>query len=157
VSKAVRILAPHIVAGVYTPEELQDVETTVVSAAPKATKKAVAPAPVASPEPTPVAAAADPTIVDAEFTVTPEPVAVVVEPEAPKPTTVDDSNEPTTPELIQELVAVTSQFPGENGARITAEEIHRRLCAFAGVDSPNKATRGQIRSLIARCREALSR
>jgi hypothetical protein len=106
------------------------------------------------------------TVIDAEFTVVNDLQTTVttIPPEhvesgevSPAAKKVSDDDEPTTPELITELIAVTSQFPGENGARITADEIHRRLCVFAGVDSPHKATRGQIRSLIARCREALSR
>jgi hypothetical protein len=169
VSKAVRILAPHIVAGVYTPEELQDVGESVTQPAPARSSKRVSPSPAAEPtattEPTAVANHAG-TVIDAEFTVVNDLQTTVttIPPEhvesgevSPAAKKVSDDDEPTTPELITELIAVTSQFPGENGARITADEIHRRLCVFAGVDSPHKATRGQIRSLIARCREALSR
>ncbi len=150
VSKAVRILAPHIVVGVYTPEELQDV-TEPASAAPQRTTRKTQ---QAQPEAAPAATVAqtpvsDPTIVDAEFTVVPDP--------AVEPVAVNDDDAPTTPELLQELVAVASQFPGENGARITAEEIHQKLCRYASVNVATTATRGQVRSLIGRCREALSR
>lgn len=161
VSKAVRILAPHIVAGVYTPEELQDVAETPATATPqRAARKAAQ----AQPEPpaatVPQPPVVDSTIVDAEFTIVPDPVPVEEPPTqtvTPEAAVVNDDAEPTTPQLLQELVAVASQFPGQNGARITAEEIHARLCGFASVSTPAEATRGQVRSLIARCREALSR
>jgi hypothetical protein len=160
VSKAVRILAPHIVAGVYTPEELEGVET----AAPPA-QRAAKRQQVTQPEATqPVAVAVpDPTVIEADFEVTekpsqpvatPEPVAVAA---AVEQSIAEDANQPVTAELLQELVAVASQFPGENGARITAEEIGQKLCKFASVSEPGHATRGQVRSLIARCRAALSR
>lgn len=167
VSKAVRILAPHIVAGVYTPEELQDVtEQPPATAAAKTTRKAAA-APPADPPPAVQSAAAvqpvaDPSVIDAEFTVTPTvttipPEHVETQQIVPVVNTTADDDLPVTAELLQELVAVASQFPGENGARITADEINARLCRFAAVSEPTAATRGQVRSLITRCREALSR
>lgn len=168
VSKAVRILAPHIVAGVYTPEEMQDVAEPVAAAPTpqRAIRKAAQPpaAAVSEPvvsEPVAVAPAADGEPIDAEFTVTPTVTTIPPEhveaiQQVPVQTGSDDA-EPVTTELLQELVAVASQFPGENGARITADEIYGRLCKFAGVTEATAATRGQVRSLITRCREALSR
>jgi hypothetical protein len=168
VSKAVRILAPHIVAGVYTPEELQDVsEQSPAMAVPKTTRRtatqaAADPPPAVQPVSAPVEVTADSPVIDAEFTVTPTVTTIPpehVEPQAAAAavSTSGDDHLLVTPELLQELVAVASQFPGENGARITAEEINSRLCSFAGVTNPNAATRGQVRSLITRCRAALSR
>jgi hypothetical protein len=169
VSKAVRILAPHIVAGVHTPEELQDVGESTTQAAPtrggKRVTQAPTPEPVVTPEPAPVVGDVG-AVIDAEFTVDNEPQATVttIPPEhvetaqvVPVVQTGSDDSEPVTAELLLELVAVASQFPGENGARITADEINARLCRFANVDAPTSATRGQVRSLITRCREALSR
>jgi hypothetical protein len=104
----------------------------------------------------------DPDVIDADFTVTPTvttipPEHVEVSEVVPVINTTADDDLPVTADLLQELVAVASQFPGENGARITADEINARLCRFASVDSPSAATRGQVRSLITRCRAALSR
>lgn len=172
VSKAVRILAPHIVVGVYTPEELQDVSEPAAAPPQRSSRKATTPPPAdppAAPEPQPVQAVqqpvtveTDPDVIDADFTVTPTvttipPEHVEVSEVVPVINTTADDDLPVTAELLQELVAVASQFPGENGARITADEINARLCRFASVDSPSAATRGQVRSLITRCRAALSR
>lgn len=165
VSKAVRILAPHIVVGVYTPEELQDVAEPTGAPPQRSSRKAAPPPPADPPTPEPVqqpTVETDPDVIDADFTVTPTvttipPEHVEVSEVVPVINTTADDDLPVTAELLQELVAVASQFPGENGARITADEINARLCRFASVDSPSAATRGQVRSLITRCRAALSR
>ncbi|MFO0202622.1 MAG: hypothetical protein ACK528_05780 [Alphaproteobacteria bacterium] len=170
VSKAVRILAPHIVVGVYTPEELQDVAEPTAAPPQRSSRKAATPPPAdpPAPEPQPVqpvqqpTVETDPDVIDADFTVTPTvttipPEHVEVSEVVPVINTTADDDLPVTADLLQELVAVASQFPGENGARITADEINARLCRFASVDSPSAATRGQVRSLISRCRAALSR
>jgi hypothetical protein len=170
VSKAVRILAPHIVVGVYTPEELQDVAEPTAAPPQRSSRKAATPPPAdpPAPEPQPVqpvqqpTVETDPDVIDADFTVTPTvttipPEHVEVSEVVPVINTTADDDLPVTADLLQELVAVASQFPGENGARITADEINARLCRFASVDSPSAATRGQVRSLITRCRAALSR
>lgn len=170
VSKAVRILAPHIVVGVYTPEELQDVAEPTAAPPQRSSRKAATPPPADPPAPEPqpvqpvqpVTVETDPDVIDADFTVTPTvttipPEHVEVSEVVPVINTTADDDLPVTADLLQELVAVASQFPGENGARITADEINARLCRFASVETPSAATRGQVRSLITRCRAALSR
>jgi len=160
------------VVGVYTPEELQDVSEPTAAPPQRSSRKATTPPPAdppAAPEPQPVQPAqqpvtvqTDPDVIDADFTVTPTvttipPEHVEVSEVVPVINTTADDDLPVTAELLQELVAVASQFPGENGARITADEINARLCRFASVETPSAATRGQVRSLITRCRAALSR
>ena len=154
ITKAVRIMAPELIAGVYTPEELEDsgvttpsTGTVTVEAAKKRESRkkelmegATVPAEV---------------IID----VTPEPAevkepVVVVEPE-------DDGHLPATSELLKEIVAVGNLLPSPSSpddpnAKMTLKEIADGISSACGVDAPQKATRKQIRELIKRFREKLA-
>lgn len=89
-----------------------------------------------------------------------EPVidAVVELPEtAPFPTEEDDSDQPATNELLQEIVAVGKKIPSQAnpGSGMTVQEISNGITAACKVSKPQEATRGQIRKLIARFRAQL--
>lgn len=72
-------------------------------------------------------------------------------------TTVDDSDEFVTPELLQEISKVGSKIPSPSGSGtgMTLKEITDGICKACKVDKPQAAKRGQIRKLIAKFRETL--
>lgn len=152
ITKAIRILAPELIAGVYTPEELEDsgavstpaatkdraarrkeleseaATTTVIVDEPKTTNAVVQPA-------------ADPVI---EAVVESPPFATDAAAEA------DDSALPTTNELMQELVRLGKKMPSQAnpGSAMDIAEIAAGVCKAAKVTKPQDATRGQMRKLI---------
>jgi len=152
ITKAIRILAPELIAGVYTPEELEDsgavstpaatkdraarrkeleseaATTTVIVDEPKTTNAVVQPA-------------ADPVI---EAVVESPPFATDAAAEA------DDSALPTTNELMQELVRLGKKMPSQMnpGSAMDIAEIAAGVCKAAKVSKPQDATRGQMRKLI---------
>ena len=152
ITKAIRILAPELIAGVYTPEELEDsgavstpaatkdraarrkeleseaATTTVIVDEPKTTNAVVQPA-------------ADPVI---EAVVESPPFATDAAAEA------DDSALPTTNELMQELVRLGKKMPSQAnpGSAMDIAEIAAGVCKAAKVSKPQDATRGQMRKLI---------
>ena len=69
----------------------------------------------------------------------------------------DDSDLPTTNELLQELVLLGKKMPSQAnpGSSMELAEVAAGVCKAAKVDRPQWATRGQIRKLIAAFRKAL--
>lgn len=158
ISKGIRMVAPEVIAGVYTQDELEAAAPAPAESpafpgrvveAPKALE---APAPVAraleAPAPAPLPVQTDP-----HPTPIPEPLrpaAATVEVPA------DDTNKPTTNELLQELVALGTKLPNaDRTGTLTVKEVGEKLCAAAKVSRPQDATCGQVRTLIARIRGAL--
>ncbi len=167
ITKAIRILAPELIAGVYTPEELEDSGVAPTAEA-KPTKKSqaerrkeleaeqAAVAVVDSSPPPPVHTPAAEEIIDA--VVEPAQETSVAQAEtAPFPTEADDSNEPVTNELLQEIVKIGAKIPSPSGSGkgMDLKEISDGICAACKVSKPQEATRGQIRKLIDRFRATL--
>lgn len=69
----------------------------------------------------------------------------------------DDSDLPTTNELLQELVLLGKKMPSQTnpGSSMELAEVAAGICKAAKVERPQQATRGQIRKLIAAFRKAL--
>jgi hypothetical protein len=139
ISKAVRILAPEIVAGVYTPEDLagsqQQQDQPQRSATDLAARRAE------------LDAAASQTPPDAAET--PAVEIVNVQPEEPAK---------ATTEQLQRLVAIASKLPSPSGSgKMTVQEIGQRVCDACKVDRPQDATAEQIDGLIAKVEQAVSR
>jgi hypothetical protein len=147
ISKGLRMVAPEVVAGVYTPDELETITTAppaAIEMAPPAaparlttTPAVIEAAPVAVPEPTPA----------------PAPATEAAPAEVPA---VDESALPATVEMLQELVALGTKLQKPDGTLLTVAEVGAKLCAAAGVTKPQDATRGQVQTLIGRIRAALS-
>ena len=169
-SKAIRILAPEIVAGVYTPEEVQDFADDVAPK-PAAARKAVAdkrqaevaeavaavaPASVATP-------VEDPTIIDADFEVVPKPTSTPEPTPAPAvaevPNAIDDPEALATNEDFRTLLAVASklQSPNDPTRGYNAEEVLTGLKKACNVTDHRQAKRRQVSALINKFRERLSR
>ena len=137
ISKAVRILAPEIVAGVYTPEDLagSQHEQPQRSEADLAARQAELDA-VASQTPPDAAETQAAEIVD-------------VQPEQPAK---------ATTQQLQRLVAIASKLPSPSGSgTMTVQEIGQRVCDACKVDRPQDATAEQIDGLIAKVEQAVSR
>ncbi|HQZ67172.1 MAG TPA: hypothetical protein PLY87_18900 [Planctomycetaceae bacterium] len=157
ITKAIRILAPELIAGVYTPEELEDAG---VSQAPQPAKKsraeraeelkATETATIVTGESTPDYTPEAETIIDA---VTESPPFETTTTES----ATDDSDEPATPDLLQELVALGKKIPSQAnpGSAMDLREIADGVCKACKVEKPQQATRKQIRALIAKFRATL--
>jgi hypothetical protein len=171
-SNFIRMMAPEIVAGVYTPEEVQDFADDV-QVKPAAARKAVAdrrqaevaeavaavaPAPVATP-------AEDPTIIDAEFEVVPKPqpapapAPVEAPPVTEVPNAIEDPEALATNEDFRTLLAVASklQSPTDPSRGYNAEEVLTGLKKACNVTNHRQAKRRQVLALIGKFRERLSR
>lgn len=72
VSRGVRRLAPGVVCGRYTPEEISDFDNAPATAVTAAAPAKPAPALEAAPEPAPAQPKEDDTLVDAEYTIIPQ-------------------------------------------------------------------------------------
>lgn len=161
ITKAIRIIAPELIAGVYTPEELEDSGAVADAKPPKksaAERRKELEADNASSEP----------IIDVEAEPLPSPAVVEItepapasEPEpAPFATESADSNDdalPVTKELLQEIAKVGSKIPSVQnpGSGMSIQEISEGVCKACKVPKIQEATRGQIRNLIARFRSQL--
>jgi len=162
ITKAIRILAPELIAGVYTPEELEDSGAITEAKPPKKSaaerRKELEADNAASSEP----------IIDVEVEPLPNPAVVeitepapVVDPEpAPFATETVDTNDdhlPVTKELLQEIAKVGSKIPSVKnpGSGMSIQEISEGVCKACKVPKIQEATRGQIRNLIARFRSQL--
>lgn len=158
ITKAIRIIAPELIAGVYTPEELEDsgaVSTPAPAKDRAARKKELEEQAVTMP--------ATAAIVGGEVVATyqqDEVIDAVVE--SPPFATdaaaaADDSDLPTTNELLQELVLLGKKMPSQTnpGSSMELAEVAAGVCKAAKVERPQQATRGQIRKLIAAFRKAL--
>jgi len=155
ITKAIRIIAPELIAGVYTPEELE--ESGAVSTAPPVKDRASRKKELEAESTT--TTMESPTVVvtlPAE-----EPVIdAVVEPApfaADAAAVSDDSDLPTTMELLQELVLLGKKMPSQlnPGSSMDLAEVAAGVRRAAKVDEPKQATRGQIRKLIEAFRKAL--
>jgi hypothetical protein len=164
-SKAIRILAPEIVAGVYTPEEVADLADDV-QVKPAAARKAVAdkrqaevaeavaavsPAQVATAEP----------VIEVEFEAAPQPAPAPVEapPVSEVPNAIDDPEALATNEDFRTLLAVASklQSPNDPSRGYNAEEVLTGLKKACNVTDHRQAKRRQVLALIGKFRERLSR
>jgi hypothetical protein len=164
-SKAIRILAPEIVAGVYTPEEVQDFADDV-QVKPAAARKAVAdkrqaevaeavaavsPAQVATAEP----------VIEVEFEAAPAvaPAPVEAPPVSEVPNAIDDPEALATNEDFRTLLAVASklQSPTDPSRGYNAEEVLTGLKKACSVTDHRQAKRRQVLALIGKFRERLSR
>ena len=158
ITKAVRIIAPELIAGVYTPEELEDsgAVSTPAPAKDRAARKKELEA-----EATTIAVVEDAQTTNAVVQPTEEPVIDAVVETPPFATEAaavsDDSDLPTTNELLQELVLLGKKMPSQTnpGSSMELAEVAAGICKAAKVEKPNQATRGQIRKLIAAFRKQL--
>ena len=158
ITKAIRILAPELIAGVYTPEELEDsgAVSTPAPAKDRAARKKELEA-----EATTIAVVEDAQTTNAVVQSTEEPVIDAVVETPPFATEAaavsDDSDLPTTNELLQELVLLGKKMPSQTnpGGSMDLAEVAAGVCKAAKVEKPQLATRGQIRKLIAAFRKAL--
>jgi len=147
ITKAIRILAPELIAGVYTPEELE--ESGAVSTAAPAKDRASRRKELEADTTTAVVQPADDPVIDA--VVEPAPFA------ADAAAVSDDSDLPTTNELLHELVLLGKKMPSQlnPGSSMDLAEVAAGVRRAAKVDEPKQATRGQIRKLIEAFRKAL--
>ncbi|HQZ66717.1 MAG TPA: hypothetical protein PLY87_16610 [Planctomycetaceae bacterium] len=97
-----------------------------------------------------------------EYTAEPETIIDAVTESPPFETTTtevttDDSEEPATPDLLQELVALGKKIPSQAnpGKPMELREIADGVCKACKVEKPQQATRKQIRALIAKFRATL--
>jgi hypothetical protein len=170
ITKAVRILAPEIIAGIYTPEELDDTSTAKPTrseselAARRAellAQQAVANDVIDAEYTSPVKETVSATTAKVEPVETPAETVVTGNAESLVTTAaaeVDPEKTPCTNEQLQELVSLAQKFPSEadNSRRMNLQEIAANVCAACRVNAPNEATMGQINRLITRFRERLS-
>jgi hypothetical protein len=155
ITKAIRILAPELIAGVYTPEELEEsgAVSTAVPAKDRASRRkeleAETTTAVVENTNTVVAPPVEEPVIDA--VVEPAPFA------SDAAAVSDDSDLPTTMELLQELVLLGKKMPSQlnPGSSMDLAEVAAGVRRAAKVDEPKQATRGQIRKLIGAFRKAL--
>jgi hypothetical protein len=157
ITKAIRILAPELIAGVYTPEELEEsgVGSTPAPAKDRASRRKELEAEAttgiveSTQTTTAVVQPVDEPVIDAVV----EPAPFVAEAAAVS----DDSDLPTTMELLQELVLLGKKMPSQlnPGSSMDLAEVAAGVRRAAKVDEPKQATRGQIRKLIEAFRKAL--
>ena len=144
ISKGIRMVAPEVIAGVYTQDELETVAATPPES--PAIPGRVVEAPAVIPTATPKALEAP----------APAPVVIPEAPVAAEATAENDEHQPATPQLLQELVALGTKLPNaDRTGTLTVKEVGEKLCAAAKVSRPQDATCGQVRTLIARSRGAL--
>ena len=159
ITKAVRIIAPELIAGVYTPEELED--SGAVSTPAPAKDRAARKKELEAEATTTIAVVEDPQTTNAVVQPADEPVIDAVVESPPFATEAaavsDDSDLPTTNELLQELVLLGKKMPSQTnpGSSMELAEVAAGICKAAKVEKPNQATRGQIRKLIAAFRKQL--
>jgi hypothetical protein len=153
ITKAIRILAPELIAGVYTPDELEDsgaVSTPATPAKDRAARKKELEA-----EATTITVVEDAQNTNAVVPPADEPVIDAVV-ESPPFATESDDDQPTTNELLQELVKLGQKMPSPSGSgSMTLAEIAGGVAKACKVEKPQQATRKQIRDLITRFRSQL--
>lgn len=131
-TKAIRILAPELVAGVYEPGELQDSTAAAVVESSVRTPEQVQQRREELAKPEPVAA----DVIDVPFETKPEPVV--------EPTAEPQPDSPCTPEQLQQLVAL-----GEKLGK-SLQEVRDGVCRAANVEQPADMTHQQASKLIER-------
>lgn len=163
ITKAIRILAPEIIAGVYTPEELEDAGVTQEKPAKKSQaerrKELEAESAAVVVVPDPPVESFPPVVTDEVIDATPENQEASETPpfETQPAATVDDSGEPVTNELLQELLKLGTKFPSQKnpGEAMKAAEVAEGICRACKVERPQAATRGQARKIVEKWRTAL--
>ena len=160
ITKAIRIIAPELIAGVYTPDELED--SGAVSTPAPAKDRAARKKELEEQAATTITVVEDAKTTNAVVqTVTDEPIIDAVIESPPFATeaaaVADDSDLPTTNELLQELVLLGKKMPSQTnpGSSMELAEVAAGICKAAKVERPQHATRGQIRKLIEAFRKAL--
>jgi len=154
ITKAIRILAPELIAGVYTPEELED--SVVVSTPAPVKDRAARKKELESEAATTITVVEDAQTTNAVVPNADEPVIDVVVESPPFATELNDDDQPTTNELLQELVKLGQKMPSPSGSgSMTLAEIAGGVAKACKVEKPQQATRKQIRDLIARFRSQL--
>lgn len=166
ITKAIRILAPELIAGVYTPEELAD--SGVVQAQPVRTEAEIAerrlellqepaePITVTSTATIETAAVVDPEpIIDAVI----ETAPFSAEPEPAAATPTSDDNEKASNKELQELVALATKldYPSTPGVKMTVAQVAEMVCKSAKVEKPQQCTKKQVRTLVERIRAQLAK
>ena len=160
ITKAIRILAPELIAGVYTPEELEDSGAVSTPAAP-AKDRAARKKELEAETTTTTTVVEDAKTTNAVVQPPDEPIIDAVIESPPFATdaaaAADDSDLPTTNELLQELVLLGKKMPSQAnpGSPMDLAEVAAGICKAAKVVKPQLATRGQIRKLITAFRKAL--
>ena len=150
ISKGIRMVAPEVIAGVYTPDELETIAPATPEPATVVARVLESPKPVESLTYV-IAPEAQATTAPAQ-TAAPEPTP------APTATPASDDNSPVSNTLLQELVALGTKLPNaDRTGTLTVKEVGEKLCAAAGVAKPADATTGQVRTLIERIRNALGK
>lgn len=159
ITKAIRILAPELIAGVYTPEELED--SGAVSTPAAAKDRAARRKELESESTTTTVIVDEPKTTNAVVQPSDDPVIDAVVESPPFATDAaaeaDDSALPTTNELMQELVRLGKKMPSQMnpGSAMDIAEIAAGVCKAAKVTKPQDATRGQMRKLIEVFRKTL--
>jgi hypothetical protein len=157
ITKAIRIIAPELIAGVYTPEELEDsgAVSTAAPAKDRASRKRELEADTTTGivESTQTTTAVVQPVEEPVIDVAVEPAPFAADAAAVS----DDSDLPTTMELLHELAALGKKMPSQvnPGSSMDLAEVGAGVCKAAKVSQPKEATRGQIRKLIAAFRKAL--
>ena len=157
ITKSVRIIAPELIAGVYTPEELADAGITDAPAPAK--DRAARRKELEDQTATTITLVEDAKTTNA--VVADEPIidAVIESPPfaADAAAVSDDSDLPTTNELLQEILLLGKKMPSQTntGSSMELTEVAAGICRAAKVERPQLATRGQIRKLITAFRNAL--
>lgn len=170
ITKAIRILAPELIAGVYTPEELEESSPRIAAERNRESEIAARRQELLAGQ-----SAAD-VVIDVIATPVTEAVSAattkaepdetsasgnVESPVAPVETApfADPETTPCTNEQLQELVSLAVNFPSQAdpSKKMSLAEIAQSVCKACKVTTPNDATMGQVNRLIARFREQLSK
>jgi hypothetical protein len=170
ITKAIRILAPELIAGVYTPEELEDSGVVATQqpaqakksrterAAELAAETADTTTAVVTGEPVTIYTQSADAIVDAVVESPPFATETATETAAATAAAAtEDGDEPTTNDMLQELVALGKKLPSPSGSGsgMTLAEIAEGVCKACKVEKPQQAKRRQIRALILKFRATL--
>lgn len=145
-TKAVRILAPELIAGVYDPGELADAGAVDIQPQRSADQVNARRAELEAMNDTATSPAAE-TVVDVPFETA--SAATAAEPE-PEPTNPQPLNEKASNDQLQKLVELGSKL-GK-----TTAEVAAGLCSACKVDKPQDITSGQADKLIERWSELLA-
>lgn len=152
VSNAIRMIAPEVVAGYYTPEENEDIASDRPAPAASAETKAAvksrakelkemnqggqgSAAQVQQPIETP-AADPDADVIDASFTVTPDPAPIVeTPPTTSTPSRSKDATQPNSSET-ETLMEIEAMLSRAGSSKVALEEqLRKKDPAFTSLDS----------------------
>jgi len=160
IRKAIKIIDPGIIGGFDSFSEFADQQPTAPADKPAAKKSRAEraeelkneTAAVVTGETVATYTAEPETIIDAVIETPPFETATTATTTVP-----DDSEEPATPDLLQELVTLGKKIPSPSGSGtgMDLREIADGVCKACKVEKPQQATRKQIRSLIAKFRATL--